>query len=423
MSAHLGGGVGKAISTVLNSAVKNFSSFKHSVVLADEPERSEYVRELSKNSIEVIIAPSLNELKGLVGRCSIFQVEWWNHPKIIESLCSLGDIEKRVVFWSHTSGLFEQIIPFELLEAPNRFIFTSKCSNALLTKPVIEGRSINASVISSAVGISELPERSKAPARHFNIGYVGALDYSKFFEGFVEWVAEIPPEFLPIKLIGDGPNRGDIAKQAENVSVPELFNFAGHSRSVTEDLLALDIFLYLLNPNHYGTAENALVEAMACGAVPIVLPNPAELCIVKHGKSGVVVSSKEELLEWVVRLSNDPTLLNNFSVNASKSVRANFSTDQTVRSWEHVYGGVMNEKPRKFNFCDSFGERPIDWFLSCRADKEYLTSGVSRDVSKRDSSPRQTRSKGSIGQFLEYYPNDPELLRHYHSFVSVNTDR
>ena len=120
---------------------------------------------------------------------------------------------------------------------------------------------------------------------------------------------------------------------------------------------------------------------MACGAVPIVYLTQPNYVSSSTRESGVVVSSKEELLEWVVRLSNDPTLLNNLSVNASKSVRANFSTDQTVRSWEHVYGEVMNEKPRKFNFCDSFGERPIDWFLSCRADKEYLTSGVSRDVS------------------------------------------
>lgn len=416
MSAHLGGGVGKAISTVLNSAVKNFSSFKHSVVLTDEPERSEYVRELSNNSIEVIIAPSLNELKGLVGRCSIFQVEWWNHPKIIESLCSLGDIEKRVVFWSHTSGLFEQIIPFELLEAPNHFIFTSKCSNALLTRPVFEGRSINASVISSAVGISELPERSKAPARHFNIGYVGALDYSKFFEGFVEWVAEIPPEFLPIKLIGDGPNKGDIAKQAENVSVPELFNFAGHSRSVTEDLLSLDIFLYLLNPNHYGTAENALVEAMACGVVPIVLPNPAELCIVEHKKNGIIVSSKEELLEWIVRLKNSPILLKDLSENASKSVRAKFSTARTLGSWEQVYGSLIEEKPKKINFRNVFGEKPIDWFLSCRADKEFLISESLENISVQAVSSMVNGNKGSIGQFLKFYPNDPDLIRHYHSF-------
>ena len=112
MTAHLGGGVGKAISNVIVSAVKNHSSFKHSVVLLDQPNQSEYLDELCKYSIEVVIAPSFEELVCLIDRCSILQVEWWNHPKMIEALCLLRNIEKRVVFWSHTSGLFEQIIPF-----------------------------------------------------------------------------------------------------------------------------------------------------------------------------------------------------------------------------------------------------------------------------------------------------------------------
>ena len=420
--AHLGGGVGKAISTVIKSASKNHSSFEHLVVLVDEPKQTEHLKELCNNSIEVIVTPSLEELKDLINRCSILQVEWWNHPKIIETLCLLRSIEKRIVIWSHTSGLFEQIIPLELLVAPNRFVFTSRCSEALLTTPLLNGKKINTSVISSAVGISELPERSKARARRLNIGYVGTLDYSKFFVDFVEWASEIPLDVLPIKLIGDGPNKGDIAEQADNFGVPELLDFVGYSSSVTEELFALDIFLYLLNPRHYGTAENALVEAMACGAVPIVLPNPAELCIVEHKKNGIVVSSKDELLEWLVKLKNDQTLLRDLSENASKSTRANFSTHQTVCEWEQLYNDVLREKPRKANFCDSFGERPIDWFLSCRADKEYVLSQIPENDPKKSVLYRETRSKGSIGQFLEYYPNDPELLRHYHSFVRMNTD-
>ena len=251
MTAHLGGGVGKAISNVIVSAVKNHSSFKHSVVLLDQPKQSEYLDELCKDSIEVVIAPSFEELVCLIDRCSILQVEWWNHPKMIEALCLLRNIEKRAVFWSHTSGLFEQIIPVKLLEAPNHFVFTSRCSEALLTTPLLEGKKINTSVISSAVGISELPERSRTRGKSLKIGYVGTLDYSKFFEDFVDWASEIPSEAMPIKLIGDGPNREDIAKQANNVGNPKLFDFVGYSSSVTEELLALDIFLYLLNRRHW----------------------------------------------------------------------------------------------------------------------------------------------------------------------------
>ena len=53
---------------------------------------------------------------------------------------------------------------------------------------------------------------------------------------------EIPLDVLPIKLIGDGPNKGDIAEQADNFGVPELLDFVGYSSSVTEELFALTYF-------------------------------------------------------------------------------------------------------------------------------------------------------------------------------------
>ena len=76
-------------------------------------------------------------------------------------------------------------------------------------------------------------ERSRTRGKSLKIGYVGTLDYSKFFEDFVDWASEIPSEAMPIKLIGDGPNREDIAKQANNVGNPKLFDFVGYSSSVT----------------------------------------------------------------------------------------------------------------------------------------------------------------------------------------------
>ena len=44
--------------------------------------------------------------------------------------------------------------------------------------------------------------------------------------------------------------------------------------------------LYILNRNHYGSAENILIEAMSLGVIPIVLNNDVEKTMSKTKKMG-----------------------------------------------------------------------------------------------------------------------------------------
>ncbi len=77
----------------------------------------------------------------------------------------------------------------------------------------------------------------------------------------------------------DSPVRSAVAAMRD----PSRVVLAGHAADPRAVLEMSGIFLYLLDPHHYGTAENALVEAMSLGVVPIVLANPCEQAIVTHG--------------------------------------------------------------------------------------------------------------------------------------------
>ena len=46
---------------------------------------------------------------------------------------------------------------------------------------------------------------------------------------------------------------------------PERISFAAQTAEPAAALSEADIFFYPLQPDHYGTAENALIEAMSLG--------------------------------------------------------------------------------------------------------------------------------------------------------------
>ena len=75
-----------------------------------------------------------------------------------------------------------------------------------------------------------------------------------------------------------------------------------------------DIFFYPLQPDHYGTAENALVEAMSLGLMPVVLDNPAEMAIVRDGETGFVARSIERCTALLQTLLASPGLRENYLV-------------------------------------------------------------------------------------------------------------
>lgn len=79
--------------------------------------------------------------------------------------------------------------------------------------------------------------------------------------------------------------------------------------------LDTDVFAYPLNPNHYGTAEQVLQEAMAAGIVPLVMNNPAEKFLVKHNKTGLISENIEDFNKNLTILFENPELRKQLSKN------------------------------------------------------------------------------------------------------------
>lgn len=88
-------------------------------------------------------------------------------------------------------------------------------------------------------------------------------------------------------ILGDGPEKSTLEKQAKSLGLSNTFTFVGRSESVRDWMDKAAIFVF---PSRFEGFPNALSEAMARGC-PVVaascLSGPEEM--IRHGESGLLV--------------------------------------------------------------------------------------------------------------------------------------
>ena len=413
LTAHLGGGVGRALSGLVAQATMAGRDVLHSFVCFEPPERGGFIERIGG---PVHVQPSIGLLLRLVEDADVVQLEWWNHPATLAALCALPEVSLRLVVWCHVSGLHTPVVPAGLVQAAHRFLFTSTCSLAL---PAIQGlppdSRARVDVVASGGGFLHLPPaRSgprKPPGKPLGFAYVGTLGFSKLHPGYVDLVSGIEIPGLRVRMIGDDAGRATLESQARAVGKPEMFEFRGYREDVGAELQSTDVLLYLLNPYHYGTTENALLEAMALGIVPIVLDNPAERAIVRDQETGLLVRTRSEIAAAVSRLSGDPGLRTRLGEAAAHDVRTRFDPAKTEAQLDRHHRAALSLPAVTLGFRQILGGTPSAWFLACQEDATAfgMDGGVRLPDSEEARACLHERTKGSVFHYHRYFPGDPLL--------------
>lgn len=408
LTAHLGGGIGKALSTLVAAARDAGVPRRHVVACLEPPEKRQFVERIVAAGGEVLVQPAARELAARVAAADIVQLEWWNHPATIEALCRLGAQPMRLLVWCHVSGLFNPIIPPGLLAAAQRFVFTSPCSLKAAGVRADDGRF---GVIASACGPDAPPPRARVAGAPLAVGYLGSLNFAKLHPDYVDYLAAVPHPDFRVRLIGDELNRQALEARCRAAARPHLLEFGGYTRDVAGELAALDVLAYLLNPRHYGTAENALVEAMAMGVVPVVLDNPAERCIVEHGRTGLVVSTPAEFAAAIAWLEEHPADRLAMAARAAQTARSRWGGAVMQAAFATQYADLMRAAKRDTAFAPVFGSTAAAWFLSCQGRAEIFAADgrIALPAGERPSHDLLERSKGSVFHFLRHFPDSPTL--------------
>ncbi len=398
ITAHMGGGVGNILSKISQFDTDNL----HAILCLEETKNPHFYKESLDAGVPIFQCSDLDN-GNLLDTYDLVQVEWWHHPRTMEFLLHvLGKRELRLILWSHISGCGYPHFPPSLLRAVNGVAFTSPYSleNGWFSERDRVYARENCPVIPSVANRFEniLPRKEH---HGFRVGYVGFLGYNKLHPNFIEYCKSaysIPD--VHFTIVGDLNYNLELRQQISELPESGLYELKGYTENVYSELCKMDVFGYPLNSDHTGTTENALLEAMAAGVVPVAMNQGCERHIIQHGKTGFLVNSVAEYGEALHYLYENPQKRIQMGECAAHSIKTRFHLSSTLKLWNEYYQKVGQTKKMKHEqqLLQVFGSTPYDWVTACYdpcADRsEELLLGA---------------SKGSFQQYNAYFPDDERL--------------
>lgn len=179
-----------------------------------------------------------------------------------------------------------------------------------------------------------------APADHKLITHVSNFREVKRVKDVIRVFARINRAMpATLLMVGDGPDRPDAEKEAEELGVTSAVRFLGRLDSVETLLQATDLFLLPSQTESFGLAA---LEAMACGA-PVVASRAGGLPeVVDDGINGILepVGSVEAMGRRATELLRDPRR-HQAMRDAAVAKAREFSADRIVPQYEALYEEVV----------------------------------------------------------------------------------
>jgi glycosyltransferase involved in cell wall biosynthesis len=412
ITPHLGGGVGRVILAWL----RKDKDFNHSVLCLD------YANEKAKEGLKEAgiglhekMASHLHKTMSLIKKADIVLIHWWNHPLLYDFLIRQTLPPVRVAMWSHVSGFYPPYVFTDpLLKYPDIFVFTTPLS---MDTPEVKRASGDLRVIWSTAGTEHVKDVKPRPHEGFIVGYIGTVDYCKLHPNFLKMCAAVNVPDVHFVVCG-GPCENEIRKEAESLGLGDKFTFTGPVDNIADYLSTFDVFGYPLNPMHYGTCDQSLVEAMAAGVPPVVLANPMEWGMVGGMITGWIAYDAHSYSQAIKHLYNNPADRLILSNNARKITSSRFLLDtmilrwgrlfedllklpKTGRSWRHSFG--LNAVPPHFIFIESLGDYVHDF------ERNLIGPATPNWTSK---------TRGTVHHYSSFFPKS-RLLKRWSNFMGV----
>lgn len=416
ITPHLGGGVGSVLLNFL-SYVKNDGKYCHSIVTLD------YANEKSKKISNEVgfelfsdMHKNVTKLLDLIKNVDIILIHFWNHPLLYDFLIRNELPESRVILWSHISGFTPpNIFTQKALSYPDKFVFTTPLS--FNTKEVKEFEDkAKFEAVWSTGGIEHVKNIKPKPHKGFNIGYIGTLDYSKLHPDFLNICSKIDIPDVRFIVCGDEKHL-DLKRQAQELGISDKFEFTGQVQDVSTYLKIFDVFGYPLNPQHYGTCDQVLQEALSAGVVPVALNNPMENYMLKNGEIGIIANSKDEYIFSIEKLYYNENLRQELSKKAKEYAISQYSLEKLKNDWYKIFDEILkSEKTSKKWEIKSDDLTHFDIFMeSLGTYKGLFMIQSDKDVyrlSELGKLPNwQSRTKGTVHQYYEFFKSSEELKK------------
>lgn len=191
------------------------------------------------------------------------------------------------------------------------------------------------STIFNGIDLQKFEERTncrRAADGPLRVIAVGTLDHRKNFAAALEIISKVRDAY-ELTVVGDGPLREDLEKEAEMLGVRS--HFLGSRTDVPELLAGADVFLSSSTYEGFGIAA---LEAMATG-LPVVAPDlPGLREVVGNAGSLYPPGDTDEAARHLTDLRVDT--VRSEAAARSRATAERFSIDQTVDAYLSVYGSL-----------------------------------------------------------------------------------
>jgi glycosyltransferase involved in cell wall biosynthesis len=169
------------------------------------------------------------------------------------------------------------------------------------------------------------------------IGIIATLRSWKGHRYLIKAMAPLRQKNMRLVIVGDGPQRGAIQSQVNELNLNNYVNLTGNQSDVLPWLQALDIFVLPSYANE--GVPQAVLQAMACGLPVVTTPVGSIGEAVKDEETGLVVEShcSQCLSAAIERLMSSPDLRQKLGTAAIQFVRANFGINQMLDRMEAVF--------------------------------------------------------------------------------------
>jgi glycosyltransferase involved in cell wall biosynthesis len=389
IAVHIGGGVG----TVLKNWIKKDFENEHTILLLNHNYYDNDYNIKYKN-----MRNKYDDINILVSKADIVIIHFWNHPYLFEFLINSKMPANRLCIWSHISGLYSPYnFTKDLINYPDKFLFSSPVSgeNFIWTTGGIE----------KYIHKEKVLDKSK-----FVVGYIGTLDYSKLHPKFVDICKGIHQKIPNVKFIicGTGGDEEKIKNRIAIHGIDEIFEFKGFINNNIEDIITtFDVFGYPLNEKHFGTCEQVLGETMACGVEPVVLNNPSEKYIVEG--YGRVSNNIKDYINNINDIFLNP--VDKTKILKDRALEL-YDINKMINLWNNIFIDIIKEEKKERTWSGKQCKYGFEIFAESIGDNgKILLEGNKREIKKLFDTNNQWRSKskGSINQYLEAFPDDEKL--------------
>jgi glycosyltransferase involved in cell wall biosynthesis len=179
-------------------------------------------------------------------------------------------------------------------------------------------------VIRNAVDVEAAPSRPRGDGFPVQVVSVGRLAAPKDFPTLVAAMAQLPEDSAHLRVLGDGPLRGELEAQRHALGLDTAVEFAGEVPDARPHLQDADVFV--LSSLSEGMPVSIL-EAMAAG-LPVVASAVDGLEeVVLDGETGFLtpIGDASALATKLGQLVDDPSLRNTFGKAGRHRAEEHFS--------------------------------------------------------------------------------------------------